>query len=284
MDISNDHVRRELGELGRQHDRAMTQYNEALDRMVNERDLDDNQKDEFVLGGLNRRKFLTFGGVSVASAAIFAACGSSSKTTATPTTSNAPGTTAGSSATTMAPSGGGSTSGTKSDITILRTASSLEFLAVAVYATAIKSGLVKTPAVVAAAKDFKMQHEEHGQAFVAATKKAGGTAFTKPNPVIDKTVIAPALPKLKNETDVLQLAWTLENAAAQTYVSTVGAFDNHAYNSVAASIAGVESRHMTVIGGVLALLKDPSAMKYPSYVPSGFFVTTAAVKPGTGVG
>jgi hypothetical protein len=171
----------------------------------------------------------------------------------------------------------GAMTGTKSDITILRTASSLEFLAVATYEAAIKSGLVKTPAVAAAAKDFKAQHMDHAEAFVAATKKAGGTPFTKPNPVVDKAVIAPALPKLKNETDVLHLAWTLENAAAQTYVSTVGAFDNVAYNSVAASISGVESRHMTVIGGVLM------SMKYPTYVPGGFFTTTMAVKPGTGV-
>jgi hypothetical protein len=279
VDISRDHVRRELGELGRQHDQAMKGYTEALDRMVNEGDLNDVQKDEFVLGGLNRRKFLTFGGVSVASAAIFAACGSSSKTASTPTTTAPPATT---SPTTAAPASSttapaASTKGTRSDITILRTASSLEFLAVATYETAIKSGLVTTPAVAAAAKDFKAQHMDHAEAFVAATKKAGGTPYTKPNPVVDKAVIAPALRKLKNQTDVLQLAWMLENAAAQTYVSTVGAFDNPAYNSVAGSIAGVESRHMTVIGGVLM------SMTYPTYVPSGFFTTTKAVKAGTGV-
>lgn len=283
MDISRDHVRRELGELGRAHDDAMKGYNEALDRMVNEGDLNDDEKDHFVLGGLNRRRFLTIGGVSIASAAIFAACGSSSKSSSG--TSGTSGSTTTGAATTTTPSTAASTTttapaamkGTATDITILRTASSLEFLAVATYQTAIKSGLVTSSAVAAAAKDFMEQHMEHAEAFVAATKKAGGTPFTKPNPVIDKAVIAPALPKLKNQTDVLQLAWTLENAAAETYVSTVGKFDNAAYNPVAASIAGVESRHMTVIGGVLA------SMSYPTYVPGGFFTTTSAVKAGTGV-
>jgi hypothetical protein len=277
VDIDNDHVRRELGELGREHDRAMKGYTEALDRMVNENDLTTDQKDEFVLGGLNRRRFLTIGGVSIASAAIFAACGSSSRTTTTPsTTTSVP-----APATTTAPSPSttsGGTTATTSDLTILRTASSLEVLAVDVYGTAIKSGLVKTPAVAAAAKDFMEQHQEHAAAFEAATKAAGGTPFTKPNPVLMTSVIAPALKKLKTQDDVVALAYALENVAAQTYVSTVGAFDNTAYNSVAASIAGVESRHMTVLASVLM-----STTKYPEYVPGGFFTTTSAVKPGTGV-
>jgi rubrerythrin len=270
VDISKDNLRRELGELGQDHDKAMKDYTQALDRMVNEDDLTIDEKDEFVLGGLNRRRFLTIGGVSIASAAIFAACGSSSKTASTPTSTVAP-------ATTVAPTTTTTAKGTASDLTILRTASSLEVLAVDTYATAIKSGLVTSAAVAAAAKDFMAQHADHAAAFEAATKAAGGTPFTKPNPVVQSSVIAPALAKVKTQADVVALAYTLENAAAQTYVSTVGAFDNTAYNSVAASIAGVESRHMTILASVLM------STTYPEYVASGFFTITGAVKPGTGV-
>jgi rubrerythrin len=286
VDINKDHLRRELGELGRQHDAAMKGYTEALDRLVNENDLNAEQKDEFVLGGLNRRRFMTIGGVSIASAAIFAACGSSSKSTTpnpttvpptTPPTTTPPTTATAPAATTPPTTAPAGAAATQSDLTILRTASSLEVLAVDTYKTAIKSGLVTSSAVAAAAKDFMEQHAEHAAAFEAATKSAGGTPFTKPNPVVYSSFIAPALKKVKNQADVVALAYDLENAAAQTYVSTIGAFDNAAYNPVAASIAGVESRHMTVLASVLM------SSKYPEYVASGFFTTTGAVKPGTGV-
>jgi rubrerythrin len=272
VEISRDHLRRTLGSIGRQHDQAMKLHTDALHRAVEEGDLDDNEKDELILGGLNRRRFLTIGGVSIASAAIFAACGNSSKTQSTPTTTTAPA----SSPTTVA--SGGSTAGDTSDVTILRTASSLEVLAVDTYQTAIKSGLVTSPAVAAAAKDFMNQHAEHAAAFEAATKKAGGTPFTQPNPVVNAKVIQPAIKVAKTQTDVVALAYALETAAAATYTSTIGAFKNPAYNSAAAEVAGVESRHITVLASVLA---DPT--KYPAYPTSGFFSTADAVKVGTGV-
>lgn len=268
MDISREHMRRRLGEIGARHDAAMALHSEALDRAVNEGDLDADGQSELFVGGLNRRRFLTIGGMSVASAAIFAACGSSSHTQTTPTT------------TVPAPVASTvPTSAATTDVTILRTASSLEVLAVDTYATAIKSGLVTSPAVAAAAKDFMNQHAQHAQAFEAATRTAGGTPYTNPNPVVKAQVIDPAIAKLKTQADVVALAYDLETAAAATYVSTIGAFTNDKYNSAAAAVAGVESRHIVVLASVL----NDSA-KYPAYPSSGFFSTTAAVKAGTGVG
>ena len=58
----------------------------------------------------------------------------------------------------MRPEGAATTtaaSGADGDVTILRTASSIEVLAVAVYQTAIDSGLVKTAAIGDAAKLFQ---------------------------------------------------------------------------------------------------------------------------------
>jgi rubrerythrin len=270
VDISRDHMRRTLGDIGQQHDRAMKLQDEALERAVHEDDLTADEKGDLVLGGLNRRKFLTIGGVTVASAAIFAACGStSSKAQTTPPTSGS----SGGSATTPT-----TASGKAADITILRTASSLEVLAVDTYAKAIKSGLVHSSAVAAAAKDFMNQHAQHAAAFEAATTKAGGQPFKKPNPVVLAKVIMPALAKVKNQKDVVALAYALETAAAATYVSTIGHFSDKTYNAATAAIAGVESRHITVLASVLA---EPSM--YPAYPTSGFQSITAAVKPGTGV-
>jgi rubrerythrin len=278
VDISRDHTRRVLGDIGRQHDEAMKQHEEALDRLVNERDLSFEEADQTFLGGLSRRRFLTIGGISVASAAIFAACGSTSKLQSTP------------SSTTLPPSSNSGSSGSSSsssamasssDVTILRTASSLEYLAVATYNDAIKSGLVTNKTVAAVAVDFRNQHMQHAAAFDAATKQAGGTPFTKPNPAVYDAVVKPALAKLKNQTGVLELAYTLENAAAETYVNIIGKLSVPAYNSAAASVAGVESRHVTVLGTVLT---SAGAMGYPTYVASGFYPVSGAVKAGTGVG
>jgi len=279
VDISNDHMRRELGEIGAEHDRVMKLQNETLDRVVNERDLTPDEQDRLFLGGLNRRKFLTIGGVTIASAAIFAACGSSTKTS-TPKSST---TTPSSSSTSTSSS---SKMGTTSDLTILRTASSLEVLAVDTYNAALKSGLVTSKAVAAAATDFRNQHMEHAAAFEAATKAAGGVPYTKPNSAVDAAVIAPLFKKAKNQTDVVEIAYLLETAAAETYASTIGAFDNLKYNVTAASVAGIESRHVTVLGTVLASVSPSYSTKYPAYAPSGFLADkgsgSLAVKPGTG--
>ena len=88
-------------------------------------------------------------------------------------------------------------------------------MAVAVYQTAIHSGLVKTAAIADAAKLFQSQHKEHSQLFQGATTKAGGTPFTS------RTrrcwAIQPTIKALKDETGVVMLAHSLETAAAETY-------------------------------------------------------------------
>jgi phosphoribosyl-AMP cyclohydrolase len=270
MNINRDFIRRELGEIGRQHDSAMSLQAPALEQLVDDDSLTAGQKDDFVTGGLNRRRFLHFGGLAIATSAIAAACGSSSKTS-TPTT-------LGTSSTSTGSGGGASSSGgSATDITILRTASSLEALAVYTYQQAIKSGLVTDKTVAAVATDFMNQHMQHEQAFAAATTTAGGQAYTQPNPVVLQQVVTPALAKVKNQTDVLMLAYTLESAASQTYQSTVGAFSKNSYNQTVMAVGGVESRHVALLGLVLS---NPS---YPAFPASGFQSDSGAVKAGTGV-
>jgi len=264
MDISRDQVRRELGEIGRSHDEAMTLHAAAVDRILDDNDASTAERAEFLTGGLNRRRFLRFGGLAVATSAVFAACGSTSGSTSSPTTA-APTTT------------GGTGSGNATDIVILRTATSLEALAVQTYQTAISSGLVTDSTVAAVAKDFMGQHQQHLQQFAAATTQAGGQAFTQPNPVVYSQVIQPALAKVKTQTDVLALAYTLESAAAQTYQSTVGVLSKPAYNTAVMSVGGVESRHVALLGLVL------NSSQYPPYPAQGFQTDTGAVKAGTGV-
>jgi hypothetical protein len=262
MDISNDFVRREAKESQVEHEASMKTTRTLVDRLFGGKsDESGFAKADFLTGGVNRRKFLQIGGLSVATAAVFAACGSDDKS------NNAAGDTGSSSTTT-----GDSTGDSKGDITILRTASSLEVLAVAVYQKAIDSGLVKTAAIADAAKLFQSQHREHAALFQGATKKLGGKAMEEANPVVLQSLQGP-IAALKDEMGIVQLALMLEQAAAATYQSTVGAFKDVTLNQAAMSVGGVEARHVAVLSSVL---KQPAA-------PKAFQTTDGAVAAGTGV-
>ena len=260
MDISNDFVRREANESQIEHVSSMRSMRDLVNRLFGDTNESGFAKADFATGGLNRRRFMQIGGLTVATAAVFAACGTDDSDDGA-TASGGEGTD-----TTM----GGD--GADSDIKILRTASSLEVLAVDVYQKAIDSGLVKTAAVADAAKLFQAQHKEHSELFQGATKKLGGEAFDKPNPVVLQSLQGP-IGALKDEKGVLELALMLEQAAAATYQSTVGAFKDASLNQAAMSVGGVEARHVAVLSSVL--------QKAP--VPKAFQTKDGAVAAGTGV-
>ncbi len=259
MDFSSDFVRRAAKETQVDHLSVMRSVKELVARLFSGESAESPvAKADFATGGLNRRRFIQVGGLTVATAAVFGACG-------TDDTGQAPSGDAGA-ATKPNPADA------RGDIQILRTASSLEVLAVDVYDKAIKSGLVKTPAVGDAATLFQTQHQEHAQMFQGATKKLGGTPMTEANPVLAQSLDAP-IAALTDETSVVQLALMLEQAAAATYQSSVGQFKDLKLNQAAMSVGGVEARHAAVLAGVL---KQPQ-------VPRAFQTKDGAVAPGTGV-
>lgn len=256
MDISNDFIRREAAASQIEHVSAMRQMRELVSRVFGAGGRPGAAKAELVTG-LDRRGFLRVGGMTVASAAIFAACGDDDDESA------------------AAPAGGDDDEkkmGAEGDITILRTASSLELLAVDVYQTAIDSGLVTTKAVADAAKLFQEQHREHAGLFTGATKQLGGEPFEEANPAVLQQ-LQPAIAALRDEAGVVKLAYDLENVAAATYFSTVGGFEDVSLNQAAMSVGGVEARHAAVLASVLNL---PAA-------PKAFFTADGAVAAGTGV-
>ena len=261
MEISSDFVRREAKESQAEHDSSMKTMRNLVSRLFGDGSESGVAKADFVTGGLNRRKFMQIGGLTVATAAIFAACGGDDADGGTTTAGEGTDTTM-----------GGDGKAAEGDITILRTASSLEVLAVDVYQKAIDSGLVKTAAIADAAKLFQAQHREHAALFQGATKKMGGKEMTEANPVVLQSLQAP-LAALKDENGVVELALMLEQAAAATYQSTVGAFKDVSLNQAAMSVGGVEARHVAVLSSVL---KQPGA-------PKAFQTTEGAVAAGTGV-
>lgn len=259
MDFSSDFVRREARQSQIEHASAMCSMKELVARLfTGESPEPAMAKAHLVTGGLDRRRFMQIGGLSVATAAVFAACGTDDSATADNDDDD--------------DDAKKNRADARGDIQILRTASSLEVLAGDVYDKALNSGLVKTPALGDAAQLFQSQHKEHAELFQGATKKLGGEPMSEPNPVVAQSLEGP-IAAMADEAAVARLALMLEQAAAATYLASVGKFTDLELNQVAMSVGGVEARHMAVLAGVLN----------QTQVPQPFLTTAGAVAPGTGV-
>ena len=253
----------------------MPAFASAMSRFLDRESRTHQETSTVLLGGLTRRSLFRVGGVTVAGAALLAACGSDSNDSATTAGSSASAGTTPSAATDPAGTMATDTTAMASasdDVVLLRTISSLENLAVAAYQIAIDSGLVTTAAVGDAAKLFQSHHMEHAQFFQAATTNAGGKAFTEPNAAV-LAQLQPTIDALKDEKGVLMLALSLERAAAASYQSGVGVVTDMTLHKALMSVGGVEARHAAVLAGVLG--EDP--------VPRSFGTTEGAVAAGTGV-
>jgi rubrerythrin len=275
MTMPQDELRREAREIQQEHEASLSPMRDALACIFGEGSpLSTKDKSGLLLGGLNRRGLFKIGGITVASAAVLAACGDDGDTSGAAATTAASGTTA-------APGSAGTTAASgvsmSSDIVILRTASSIEELAVAAYQTAIDSGLVTTAAVGDAAKLFQAQHKEHSGLFQGATTAAGGEPFAEANPAL-LDALKPTIDGLKDEMGIIAFALELEQVAAQTYQSNVGTFADPTLNVAIMSVGGVEARHAAVLASVLGAMPGSDNL-----FPTAFQSTMKAVMAGTGV-
>ncbi len=166
---------------------------------------------------------------------------------------------------------------TNLDVVILRTASSLERLAIGVYDAISGLGVVETPEVQATIDLFRNHHRDHAALFDAATNSIEiDSAFTDSNPVIAAR-LRPRLAAIRTENDALKLAYEIETIKSSTYFSTVGSFGDRKLNQAVMSVGGIEARHVTVLGD---LLRSTASPPYPA---DGFATNQAAVVVGTGV-
>jgi hypothetical protein len=204
------------------------------------------------LARITRRRFLQIGGAASMGAILSACIGGGSSKAAKDTT--------------------GGAAGRRADITIMRTLSSLEAVAVVVYTTGLDSGLLTTPAVADLAKQFRAHHQEHAALFEGTTTDLRGTPFDDPNPTL-LGQLQPEIRGLRDETGVVSLALDVETVLAQTYQGTMGAFGDKSFNVAAMSVGGAEARHAAALARILG---RPAA-------PNAFQETQRAVQPGTGV-
>lgn len=225
MDVSKDEIRRQLRDADREHLESLVPFGDAV-------------RQAFTGAGeyqVSRRGLLVGGGALMSLA--LAACATHKPAAPVPL------------------AGSNSTSTTTprkvDDVTLLRTASSIEYLAVDTYQKAIDSGLVTNPSVVLAAKLFQNQHRDHANLFDTATKDANGQPFQQPNPAIQASVVAPALQGLKAEADVVSFAYALEGVAAATYQFFVKLLSKPELRAAIMSVGGVEARHGAILAGLI---------------------------------
>lgn len=250
-DLNNDEIRRQLRAVDRMNTEAVPRWREALARLIGDDQVSTNDKATFLgVPSPNRRDLFKLGGVSILGVALLAACGSDSADS--PAVTNAAGTTAGSTGgATTVPSTTAATPATTPansgnlDLTLARTAASLEKLAVDTYGAA--GALISTPAVLAAATMFASHHQMHLDALNGVITGAGGKAITQMNQAVYDALVKPAITAAKTETDAVMLALALEEAAAQTYVFAGGTLSTSALRSTIMTIGGVEARHAAVL-------------------------------------
>jgi rubrerythrin len=184
------------------------------------------------------------------------------------------------------------------DVMMLQTAASIENLAVTVYGQALTLSPSVSGAAIPAVKTFVTmtiaQHGDHASAFNAAAMRLGGKAQNGIDQTVMNAVVTPALARVNGPADVVALAQSLEDAAAQTYVKFGGDVDDEEAVHAFATIAPVEAQHSAVLLAVAALIAAGApqlitisppvdASQLPSAAGSaGFpksFYPTAAARP-----
>ena len=196
----------------------------------------------------DRRSFLLFGGV--AALAAVAACGSDSDDDAAAPTS-----------TTSPPRA--------DDVTLLRTASSIEELEVALCQRAVDGGLIKTAGLGDTIKLLQNEHKQHAAVFEGHTTRLGGEPFTQPNPALSQQL----LPRVTDEGSLLRTLFDLTQIAGATYQAGVGSVGDKQLNVILMSVAGVEARQNALLG---TMINQPVAT-------ASLATTERAVPPGTGL-
>jgi hypothetical protein len=277
MEFSRDQVRRELADTTRAQAEALPRWRAALSRVFDPSAAHSTGAKREVLGLPDRRAFLRVGGVAIAMSAVAAAC--AKEEDPVPLTGGPP---------TSSEREGLEIIGQELDVTLLRTAQSIEVLAVETYQTALDSGLLTTPTLADTIRLFQEQHGEHAGLLSATTIDAGGTPYDEPNSYLQTNVVDGAVAELTDEASVVALAVDLENVAAQTYVYGAEVLSTPALRQGIMSIGGIEARHISVLFTVqeqppvpFAFMPRRARIDAKGFVPPDGPLTPTTAAPGS---
>jgi hypothetical protein len=188
--------------------------------------------------GLDRRQFLKFGGVTFVGAALAACTKDKPKPPPGQPTTTAPTTT--------------SSGASPTDIALLKTAASLEALAVGVYQRVAGAALVKDPTVLDAVTLFLAHHTAQQVTVNDLLTVAEVSPVTAPNAEMDNKIFQPALAAAKTQDDAVALLFTLEEVIGQTYVYSADVLARPEHRVALSAIAGTQARHRAVLGAMFA--------------------------------
>ncbi len=245
----NDDVRRTLRHMGATADADHRAMATAMQAMF-ESSATAQQRRHALLG---RRSFLQIGGFSVATAAVLAACGGNdggglARVGNAPTTVPLP-------------------DPIINDGVLLRTASSLEHSAIAVYDLVIGNADLLDPSLDDVAKRFRDDHAGHAALFEKLTAQIGAEPWTCSNPRIDEFVVGPVLKAITGapatedaaavtatddaKRDVLHFAHGLESLAGATYQALVPLLSEPSMRKESITIGTHEVRHAALLALVI---------------------------------
>jgi len=204
----------------------------------------------------SRRDVLRLGGLSLATAAVISACteharGEVGRVGAVPTTAKLP-------------------DAVVTNITLLRTAASLEHSIINVYNQIIGKSDLLDPKYNDMFTRFRDDHVSDAKVFEDLTTAAGGTAWTCSNPKLDDVIMNPVLNRVTKTTpatatskaikpsddprrDMLNFAHGLESMGAATQQALVSLFTNPTMRAKAMTVGAREARH----AALLALTINP---------------------------
>jgi rubrerythrin len=238
MDVNRDEVRRQLREIDQESTRELPRFRESLKRIFDHDSGVSEEAKAGLLGVPSRRTFFTVGGAAVLGSAVMVGCSTAKKKQLTQTGTTE---TTGAVTTTTAPGS------EETDAILLRTAQSIELLAVDSYTQALATGLVTTASVSDAFTLFKDQHQQHADAIASLARGAGVDPYEKKNLYLDITVVTPALQAATDEDALVAMATVLEKTAAETYTYAGGTFTTADLRSAIMTIGPTEARHLSLL-------------------------------------
>ncbi len=146
----------------------------------------------------------------------------------------------------------------QADLTIVEFAESLELSAHAAYVVAADSPLL-SPAELELCATFGRHHNEHATALGGLLVEAGVRESEEEEGVPLGPLVSVLAPQIQGAADaaaVLTVLLSIEEGAAATYLSALGALESETVAGPAASIMPIEAQHATVLGQLLDLPPD----------------------------
>lgn len=149
------------------------------------------------------------------------------------------------------------------DITLMRTAQSLEYTALDVYAAATGLGAFSADEA-ALAQRFVDDHRRHADAIGAIVVRLGGQPFECANPFLVDRAVTPIVAALDGSDDLrrdlLHVAYAFEQLAGASYQALVSMLLNEDLRVSAMSIGTEEQRH----AAALAMAINPDTLVSPA--------------------